>query len=158
MVASSAKSLYICILLNAIMQYNFKTPNTMHYATRRIIKCVNRNYNSQMTIYYKPANLYPTDYQEPQEPELLIEELENLFNSGNEIILETQQGFDDEGQDCYHAYIIRAEYKEQYYHYWDMNYERKLPNGEPQALYQLCTMEYILKHPEHIITIWAGPF
>lgn len=125
--------------------------NTLHYQTRRIITRVQNNYNTDTLIHTAPADEYLTG--EPVPVQELVPELEKLFGSGHDIILETNQGYDDEGGDCYQAFLIKPEHKEAFNAYFDTNYERA-----GKMLWQLSIMEYITKNPSHIITIWAGAY
>lgn len=127
--------------------------DNLNYQTKRLIKRVNNNYNDKAHLHLDPADAYFQSEKDPCPIEDLIPELETLFNQGADIILETNQGYDDEGGDCYQAYIIRPEFKATFQHYYDLNYER-----DGKCLFQLCIMEYITQNPEHIITLWAGPY
>lgn len=126
---------------------------TLHYQTRRIINRVQNNYNTDALIHTAPADEYFTGQTEPAPVQELVPELEKLFNSGHDIILETNQGYDDEGGDCYQAFLIKPEHKEEFNAYFDRNYDR-----DGKMLWQLSIMEYITKYPSHIVTIWAGAY
>lgn len=126
------------------------------YQTRRIIQRVQNNQNDQAAIHlsvHKYAKKGEDQEPRPIDDPILINAINNLFLIGYDIYLETNQGYDDEGGDCYIAYLVKPRFKKAARHYWDMNYER-----DGQMLFNIALMEYIVKYPSHFIQIWAGPY
>lgn len=143
----------------------------MHYLLKHIIEMVqllgqtdfnimgeSNRYSESHDLYHKPVDIAPS--LDPTEIEIdeferaieYLEFLESLFQADAQIILETLD-FDGDGGPCYNAYIINPLYRKHYQDYWDTNYER---NGA--MLWQAATMEYILKYPNNVLTVWSGPY
>lgn len=118
-----------------------------NYQTLRILKMVGCNDNQEINISTDPKDNV-IHYAEPE----IMEKLDKLFDDGADIILETNQGYDDDGGDCYQAYVIKAEHKEEFNRFWNQRME------DNQDHWQLAIFCYILTNPEHIITVWAGPY
>lgn len=125
----------------------------LHYHTQRILDRTFQSGVSDAVIHTDPVNEYSVNKVDPLPVKELVPELNKLFNSGHDIVLETNQGYDDEGGDCYQAYIIKPEHKEAFWKYYNENIDR-----DGKMLWQLCIFEYILANPSHFITLWAGPY
>lgn len=126
-----------------------------HYNTERILDRVHHNQNDECYIGTEPANEYQTEsFPEPEQiNQELADQLDFMFEAGAELILETNQGHDDEGGDCYQAYIVLPDFKKHFQEYYDDNYER-----DGKCLWQLCVMEYINKFPGNLRIVWAGAY
>ncbi len=125
------------------------------YHTGRIINRVAENYNHDMVLQFSPINGHFND--EDTEPDRIdqsmVTRLDFLFLAGAEIVLETDIGYDDDGGNCYQAYIIKPEHKAEY----DKHYFHSLED-ENMANSSLVAFTYILAHPDHFISVWAGPY
>lgn len=117
--------------------------NNLHYATQRIIDRVLTNANSDAAIWGDEIKRI-----DPVPVKDLIPELEHLFNNGYDIVLETNQGFDDDGGDCYIAYLIKPQCKDKLHKAWEEDAED----------FNLVTMNHLIKNPKDFIQIWAGPY
>jgi hypothetical protein len=126
-----------------------------HYNTKRILHKVCTNQNDEAYISDRPVNEYQTGvYPEPRPiDQAFADQLDKLFKEGADILLETNQGWNDEGGDCYQAYIVLPEFTKHAWEYWDLNYER-----DGQCLWQICLMEYIMKFPANLRVVWAGAY
>ena len=126
-----------------------------HFNTERILGRVSGNWNDWCYLSTVPVNeCQASGTPEPQEiNQELANELDKLFEGGADLILETNQVHDDEGGDCYQAYIVLPEAKKGFWEYWDDNSER-----DGLCLWQLCIMEYIVKFPSNVRMVWAGPY
>ena len=123
-----------------------------HYATDHLIHQVNHNYNDQ-TVLSQHLEWRTLETAEPDDIETLVPRLNDIFNAGGSIILETSQGFDDDGGNCYQAYIVEKKNAKHFQEYWDDNYEK-----DDTPRYQHCIFEYIVKYPENLMVLWAGPY
>ena len=83
----------------------------------------------------------------------MVTRLDFLFLAGHAIILESDIGYDDDGGNCYQAYILKPEHKEAY----DKHYFHSLED-ENMANSSLVAFQYILAYPDHFISVWAGPY
>ena len=133
----------------------------MHYHTERILAQIRNNYNQDFAIltepadqrfeknspYREPVNI--DDLEELKDRDRYILFLEELFECGAELILETHEGHEDDGGTCYCAYIVRDAFENHFREYW---------NSHQQSKTGICTLSYIAAFPKHIITVWAGPY
>ena len=106
--------------------------NCQHYATQHILLRVRSNDNNDLTIDDKAPPRFPD--------QSVADELDKLFLDGAKLIHEGHELFDDDGGECYTAYILKA----------------GLVNAYNAS--GILAMKYIVEHPEYIITVWAGPY
>ena len=140
----------------------------MHYHLDRIIKmvelvgqddfniiCGAARYPDENDLFHEPVNIIPLDpngrIEDLESCTSYLEFLYSLFEAGSDIILETMG--QDDGGPVYQAYIIRSDHKQHYQDYYDDNEER-----DGAMLWEGATMEYILKYPKNIVTVWSGPY
>lgn len=119
----------------------------MNYNTQRIINAIKDNYNDRGIIIYN-AHEYAGEGV-PVNPEALIQPLNELFNQGALILLETRIGYDDEGGESYDAFVLKPEL---------INHHADYVIEHDRMPYVAAAMKYITEFPENVAHVWAGPF
>lgn len=131
-----------------------------HYATQRILKTIFHQLNNHFIINENVKSFKGTPYQEPTPASDItdtdtlanIKKLNDIFsNPKAQIILETNTGFDDDGENCYEVYILKPE------HFDHFNTFRNDSNLN-ETHYIFSIMQYITLFPENVISVWAGPY
>jgi len=124
-----------------------------HYATKRIIEQIDNNDNYDCYLSNGPIDSYNGSNEPHELNQKFADKLDRIFKSGADIVLETKQGYADDGGDCYQAYILLPEYQKEFNEYFEENYEK-----DGKCYFQLCIMEYLLSKPEQLRVVWAGPY
>lgn len=135
-------------------------PTTLdHYQTRHIVWKIDHNANSYCTLLKGGPKMHEEGDREPELPGAWLKQQLNLiFEEGGELVLETNRGWDDEGGDCYEAWIVLPEFRKHYFEQYD---KETMPPSEgpnartPELMFEL---KYIAAHPEQFAYIWAGPY
>jgi len=144
----------------------------MHWQAEHILhRVINQSQNDCMNIQLRGIDCWrkmdDDEFMEPvcmnreskEDDEALInkyeEKLHSLFeDEGYDIALETYTDHGSEGGEAYCVYLIRETFAKDLQAYWDAQ-EAKYPN---RHMYFLSTLEYITKHPNQFILVWAGPY
>lgn len=131
-----------------------------HYATQRILNTISNQSNDHFIINENVKTFKGTPYQEPTPASDItdtdtlanIKKLNDIFsNPKAQIILETNTGFDDDGENCYEAYILKPDHVE---HFNTFMYN----SCKYQNHYVFSILQYITQFPENVISVWAGPY
>lgn len=127
-----------------------------HYQTAHVLENVVRNYNSNVSLTKGLNRMFdPSVDSEPSDPELIRSVLDDLFNSGAWLALETYENWDDEGGQCYQAYIVSPEFVQLYHKDRDQVVYPPVDKQQPDLLF---THRHIVEHPEQYWLVWAGPY
>jgi len=140
----------------------------MHYSTQRIMDRVYNNggpvYNDDIQVLLGYTSGYEKldDHPEPLSMEefqttvpttdtilSFPEYLDDIFEDGAYLLLETYDSADDDGGPCYQAYIIDPD--------WVQHYEAYLDHNQ-QLDRNVAILRYISDNPEAFTIIWAGPY
>ena len=140
----------------------------MHYSTQRIMDQVYNNggavYNDDIQILHgyvsgyekadgQPEPLSMEDFQTtiPTTDVVLSfpEHLDEIFEDGAQLLIETYDSADDDGGSCYQAYILDPD--------WVQHYEAYLEHNQ-QLDRNIAMLRYISDNPEAFMIIWAGPY
>lgn len=125
-----------------------------HYQTAHILENVVRNYNSQVSLTRQPGRYFLDGDPEPGDPELIRPFLDRLFQKGAWLALETYENWDDEGGQCYQAYIVAPEHVKAYHEAKDL--AMYPADGEPYD--GLFVHRHLASHPDQYFLVWAGPY
>ena len=120
-----------------------------NYQTQDIIRNVHTNTNKEWVLrtsileYENSAT--STDLKE------LSEVLDYHFDNDAIVIMHTHTLSDDDGGECYQAYILKGSHHQ---FYLDIHQEVM----QDDTINQMATfdMQYIINHPSHVMILWAG--
>jgi hypothetical protein len=88
------------------------TKRKHHYQTPHVLRRIGGNYCS---LHDGGLQVPGEDWPEPKKPdEGLTKQLDDLFNGGAILTFEMDFGWDDELGNCYQAFILKAEFVQDY--------------------------------------------
>lgn len=127
-----------------------------HYQTKHLIFKIEHNANAHCTLTEGAGRIHEEGMPEPELPgRWLRTQLNKLFGAGAYLVLETNTSWDDEGGDCYQAYIIAPEHAKEYHEERDKATMGPVDGPPPDLLFE---HRYLVAHPERFWHIWAGPY
>lgn len=132
-----------------------KLDRIQDWATIRILWEILTNSQFNRDINIGKPNTYMKGDPEPMD--IAIPKIRELFKTRHEIIFSQSSGQGDEGDPAYLCFLIKPEYKESFRKAWDKHPSISgVPNNTDPGLF--FSMNYLLKHPNQFVQIWAGPY
>lgn len=123
-----------------------------HYQTKHLVRQLGRRGQGNYSLGRGAGSSANNQLPEPTQLDgrkanrQLHKSLDQLFNDGASLILETDRGWDDEGGNCFEAYILMKE--------WTADFFDNSINSDDQ----LYSMRYIVEHPDRFWLLWSGPY